>query len=367
MDYWALRKTLLLITTTMMLLGVPALVAQELTKRELDRWLRAAADFEAKQTPKLLGVPVQNFPAPQGLSGYDDLPPNRPRLRFSVTERSPKLPPPKAPYETRSIVKAQAPDGSTYEALITRDEEELTPGHGFVSTYENRRQMYGTHHGYEYSPQNVYIGRRVNGLLKPLLFFRDIGSHDTAPHHFAIDNKGMVHLAVADVNIFQDNRLDLYAVIGDPATGKWTNAWLIDRRGFTSSSRTWTGAWSDKVNLLWNWCDESIHKNAPGMGIFHVQWTPSGWGRKVRVVKGVPQAWEAAIDPRSGRMLVVYSNSRGVYVTSHPEGGSWSQPTLLSTDLKGDVSVSVAAADDGTFIIGTDEFEPREWVLRILD
>jgi len=61
----------------------------------------------------------------------------------------------------------------------------------------------------------------------------DVGSYDTAPHHLAIDKKGMVHLIVADVNIFQDNRLDLYWAIGDPATGKWTAAWLLDRRGFT--------------------------------------------------------------------------------------------------------------------------------------
>jgi hypothetical protein len=343
----------------------PRFAAQELPKHELDRWLRAAADFETQQTEKLLGVPVQNFPRPQGLSGYDDLPPNRRPLRFGLTERSPKLPPPQAPYEIRSIVKAQAPDGSIYEAYSTRDEDELTPNHGFASTYENRRQMYGTHHGYEFSPENVYIGRRVNGLLKPQLFFRDIGSHDTAPHHFAIDKKGMVYLAVADVNIFQENRLDFYAVIGDPATGRWTSAWLIDRRGFTSRSRPWTAAWGDTVNFLWNWCDESFHKNAPGMGIFHLEWTPSGWGRKVRVVKGVPRAWEAAIDARSGRVLLVYSNSRGVYVTSRPEGGSWSRPTLLRSGLEGNVAVSVVGTEDGTFIIGTDEFEPREWVLRV--
>ena len=372
MDYWFLRKPRVLITTAFMLVLLSTsflrpVVAQELTKQELDRWLRAAAAYEAQQTPKLLGVAVQTFPRPQGLNGYDDLPPNRSPLRFRLTERSPTLPPPQEPYETRSIVKAHAPDGSIYEAISTRDEEQLTPNHGFVSTYENRRQMYGTHHDYEFSPENVYIGRRVNGLLKPLLFFRDIGSHDTAPHHFAVDNKGMVHLAVADVNIFQENRLDLYAVIGDPATGKWTSAWLIDRRGFTSSSRPWTAAWADKVNLLWHWCDESYNKNDPGMGIFHLQWTPSGWGRKVRVVKGVPRAWEAALDPRSGRVLVVYSNARGVYVTSRPEGGSWTRSTLLSPGLKGGVSVSVTAAHDGTFIIGTDQFEPREWVLRILE
>lgn len=52
-------------------------------------------------------------------------------------------------------------------------------------------------------PEDVYIGRREAGRIKPTLFFRDVGSHTTAPHYLAIDNRGMVHLAVADVNISQ--------------------------------------------------------------------------------------------------------------------------------------------------------------------
>lgn len=318
--------------------------------------------FEKKQTEKLLGIGLQDFPGPQGPSGWDDLPTIRPVFRFSKLERSPTGPGPRPSYEVRSIVSAEAPDGSVYEAYSGRDEYELSPDHGFAATYENRRQMYGTHHGYSFNPQNVFIGKRVEGRIKPTLFFRDVGSHDTAPHHLAIDNKGMAHLIVADVNIFQDNRLDLYWVIGDPVTGKWITAWQIDRRGFTSWSHPWSAMWADKVNVLWNWCDESINKNAPGMGIFFLQWHPAGFSRKVRVVKGTPRSWDAAVDKKSGRLLLVYANEAGVFVTSRPEGGLWTRPALLKHQPREDVSVK--SNDDGSFIIRTGSEDTREWVVR---
>jgi hypothetical protein len=335
-------------------------------QRELQNREAKEAAFEARQTERLLGVAVRDFPGPQGLIGFDDLPANTPALRFNINERSPTGPRPRPNYEPRPIIEAQAPDGTIYEAYSGRDEHELVQEHGFVSTPDNTRQIYGTHHGYAYNPQDVYIGKRVAGRLKPTLFFRDVGSHNTAPHHFAIDNKGMAHLIVADVNIFQDNRLDLYWVVGDLLSGKWTAAWRIDRRGFTSWSYPWSAAWGDKVNVLWNWCDESVHKNAPGMGIFYLQWGPSGFGRKVRVVQGVPRTWDAAIDPQSGRLLLVYAKADGVYITSRLERGSWTRPSLLSSKLGYVLALSVKSADEGTFIIRIGDEDTREWLLRPL-
>ena len=212
--------------------------------------------------------------------------------------------------------------------------------------------------------KDVYIGKRVDGRIKTALFFPDVGSHLTAPHHLAIDNKGMVHLIVADVNIFQDNRLDLYWVIGDPGTGKWTAAWLVDRRGFTSSSHPWTGAWTDKVNLLWHWEKQGL-EGSPDDGIFYLQWRPGGFGQKVRVVKGQVSSWDAAVDPQSGKVLLVYSNDDGVYVTSRPEGGTWAMPARLNKSLTKPHDVSATSVNDGSFIIRTSYQDTREWVVRL--
>ena len=71
--------------------------------------------FEVRQTEKLLGVPLQTFPGPQGLTKFDELPPTRPALQFTVKEQPLSGPTPQPSYEVRSIVRAKAPDGSVYE------------------------------------------------------------------------------------------------------------------------------------------------------------------------------------------------------------------------------------------------------------
>ena len=189
-----------------------------------------------------------------------------------------------------------------------------------------------------------------------------------APHYLAIDGKGQAHLAVADVNISQDNRLDLYWVVGSLASGKWAEAWLIDRRGFTSASHPWMGSWGDKVHLLWTWYDASVHKDAPGMGMFYVERSPGGFSRKVRVVPGVVNGFDAAIDPRSGRILIVFSievggESAGVYVVSRSEDGSWTRPALLHYQIGKYDDASIEAAGGGAFVIRTGSPDTREWVL----
>ena len=175
----------------------------------------------------------------------------------------------------------------------------------------------------------------------------------------------IIHLAVANVNISQDNRLDLYWVIGDPKAGKWNSAWLIDRRGFTSWSHPWSAAWSNKVHLIWDWCDVSIHKRAPGMGAFHVEWTPNGFGRKTRVFAGPVGDLDAALDQQSGLLVIVLArDAGGVYVLSRSADGKWMRPSLLHPGLRGRYDVSIEATGSNTFIIRTGSNQTREWLLR---
>ncbi|MCM3869649.1 MAG: hypothetical protein ND895_02975 [Pyrinomonadaceae bacterium] len=330
------------------------------------------SEFEATQTEKLLGVPVKNFPAPQGLTGFDELPINAPAFKFKLTGRPLSGPPPRVSFETRPIVEARAPDGSMYEAYCGRDDvAEITPGHGFVSNFENTRQRYDTHYGYGYQPENVYIGKREAGRITPTLFFRDVGSHTTAPHYLAIDSESLAHLVVADVNISQNNRLDLYWVIGDPRSGKWKAAWLIDRRGFTSWSHPWSGAWANKVHVVWDWCDVSVNKRAPGMGAFHAEWSPNGFSRRVRVISGPVEQFSAAIDSESGRLMIVLAKNNGVYVVSRSADGVWTRPVLLHPSLRQRNDISVQESKGGAFIIRTcsetfirtSSETTKEWIL----
>lgn len=331
--------------------------------------------YEEAQTARLLGVPLQKFPVPQGLTGMDELPASAARFAFTLNPRPVSGPPPRADYKTRKIVKAVAPDGSIYEAYCGHEDDEprqITPGLGFVSTFENRRQWYENLYGYGYMPQDVYIGKREAGLIKATLFFRDVGSHTTAPHTLAMDSHGMAHLAVADVNSSQDNRLDMYSVIGDPKSGRWTSAWLIDRRGFTSSSQPWSGAWRDKVHLIWDWCDRSYNKTAPGMGAYHVEWSASGFGRKTRIFTSPVSEVDAAVDPESGLLVIVVAkDGGGVYVLSRSADGKWTQPALLDPTLTKHNDVSISATGKGAFVIRTDSSwgeaelaKTKEWLLQ---
>jgi hypothetical protein len=224
-------------------------------------------------------------------------------------------------------------------------------------------------------PQDVYIGKRERGLINATLFFRDVGSHTTAPHALAVDNQEMVHRAVADVNISQGNRLDMYWVTGDPKVGKWTSAWLIDRRGFTSSSQPWSGAWTDKVHLIWDWCDLSYNKTAPGMGAYHVEWSPKGFGRKTRIFTSPVSQVEAAVDPESGLLVIVLAkHDGGVYVLSRSADGKWRRPSLLHPTLTAHNDVSITALGRNSFVIrtdsswiGGDSAKTKGWLLRPSD
>ena len=356
----------------MLFIGSPLSARTEVFDPPQDRPVDDVA-FEAAQTAKLLGVAVQNFPAPQGLTGFDELPTNARAFTFILKAQPRTGPPPPVYFAKRKIVTARATDGTVYEAYCGNDDaSEIVPGHGFVANFENRRQWYENHLGYGYMPQDVYIGKREAGRIRPTLFFRDVGSHTTAPHYLAIDNQGRVHLAVADVNTSQDNRLDLYWVIGDPKTGKWNSAWLVDRRGFTSWSNPWSAAWSDKVHLIWDWCDVSIHKRAPGMGAFHVEWTANGFGRKTRIFSGPVRQMDAAVDQASGLLVIVLArDAGGVYVLSRSADGKWTRPSLLHPSLRGAANVSIEAAGSGAFIIkaGSDNLiggvdDSKQWLLR---
>jgi hypothetical protein len=215
----------------------------------------------------------------------------------------------------------------------------------------------------QYYPQDIYVGTRAGGRLRPTLFFRDVGSHDDAPHALAVDGRGQCHLVVADVNIYQDNRLDLYWVIGDPRTGRWTEAHLIDRRGFTSWSHPWSTARGDEVHLLWSWVDATAEGAHPDSGLFYVVRSGGRFSRKVRVARGPISAWEAAIDAGSGTILVAFSAGNDVYLLSRTAGEAWTRPAKLHEAVYADMGVTVAPAGDGAFVVRV-QAEKREWLVR---
>jgi hypothetical protein len=312
--------------------------------------------FEVQQTRKFLGFAVKAFPRPQGPTKFDELPKDALPLRFELSERQPSLPAPKDWYEGRPGVVLKKSDGSEIEAYCGYDDEDkLLGGHGFQSTRVNRRHQYG---GGAHHPQDIYIGKRVGGRIEARLFFRDVGSHNTAPHSIAIDSKDRCHLAVADVDLGQFNRFKLYWLVGDFKTGKWSDAWLIDHRAqFTSYAHPASATWKDSVQVVWSWVNSLNNQVHEDSGLFHVQWTPAGFGKKQRIFKGDVHNAVAAVDPDSGRLLVVIQADK-VFVTSRPAVGAWTLPSPLPEDAG---AVAVQSADKGRFIV---RVAGKEWLLK---
>lgn len=332
---------------------------------------------ERSRTEKLLGVKVEDFPGPQGI---DDLNDSTKPFEFTFAAQTPSGDRPKPWYESISSVYATAPDGTVWEAFCghagtepevdprfdTRSDSLTRPKivesyRGFVSTTENTRQSYGSHLGYAYSPQDVYIGQRNGERLQTSLFFRDVGSHTTAPHHLAIDSSGNAHLVVADVNISDGNTLDLYWVTGSLSTGNWTSAWLIDHRGFTSSSHPWNGAWGDKIHLLWHW--DTGATQDPAMGLYHVEKTNSGFTKKTKIFSGRADGWSAALNSKTGQVLVVVPSENGVFLFSKENDKSWAGPTPFPVNFNYRPYSLTESAPNGAFLLklGFDDF--KQWLI----
>jgi hypothetical protein len=310
---------------------------------------------------------VKLFPSPQGLSDFAEIPESSVEFKFKLEKRPLTGPTPQESYERRKIVKATASNGIQYEAFCGRfDENEVMPGLGQFSSNANPRQRYATHLGYGFNPADVFIGKREGGKIKTLLFFRDVGSHDTAPYYFSVDSQGNVHLIVSDVNITDNNELNVYSMRGDPRMGKWVDAMILDQRGFTSWSHPWSGSWGDTVHSLWDWGDGTYDKGNPKMGLFYVDWKPAGYGRKVRLVSGLIESYAAAIDPKSGRLVIAAVNEQGIFLCSRDNNGTWTRPAKLGAELpKGYVyDVSIQPADGGTYIVRTSGRYGDEWLLR---
>jgi len=328
----------------------------------------STADSERARTEKLLGVKVRDLSTPQAFGDFDDVSNNAPIFNVAAEFVSDVKADEDPISAERSSVYATGPDGTVWEAYcgkagaapVVPPDVDFRPDrltrptyvesyNGFDSTPENTRQNYDTHHGYSFSPLDIYIGKRENGRLATKLFFRDVGSHTTAPHYMAVDSSGDVHLAVADVNTSENNNLDLYWVDGSPLSGKWSAAWLIDHRGFTSIAQVWNGAWGERVHLLWSW--DSGEEKSPAIGLFHIEKDASGFSRKIRIIPRNVSDWSAAIDPNSGRVLVAYSTEDGIFMISKNEDGIWTRPSSIDQPGLRNAHLHLEPTSNGNFAL----------------
>jgi hypothetical protein len=336
---------------------------------------RQSDRFEEVRTAKVLGVPARPFPPPQGVSGFDEVPADAPDFPGEVRAREPTGPQP--PFiSLRRRARAKGPDGRELVAYCgypkERDSDEIpetksddesskslkiASGHPFVSNLLNRRHRYSPGE----NPPDIYIGAVSEGVLHPLLLFRDAGNQGVgeSPPGLAIDSRGRCHLAVCDVFMEEHNRFKLYYVIGDPATGKWEEAWLVQHLGgLTSSAKPICFRLGDSVELVWEWQSPILGHDTPmdaHTGIYHLEWSPKGFSAKVRVARcSLIYDFAAEIDETRGLLLLAWNDSGdtpracNTYLAARPRGGPWSRPKLL---LKQTSGLSLERVGDGGFAV----------------
>jgi len=220
----------------------------------IQKWRDRSDDYEAIQTRKLLGVDVKTFPEPQGAAGFDEIQFTDDFFVVRTTERAPSGPDPPYSYKSMPTLRATHPDGTVYMAHCGHSDDPIIADVDEIGATERWMRRHIHPHNDHYWPSDVLIGPLTETRLHPILVFRDVGSHISAPHHFVIDSRGKCHLMIADVFVMENNRLKLYWVIGDLGRKVWEDATLIEwERSFTGSSRPHSVSLGDSVHVIWTW------------------------------------------------------------------------------------------------------------------
>lgn len=335
----------------------------------IQKWRNAPDDYELAQTVKLLGVGVKPFPEPQGLVGFDEIQFTDDFFTTKTTERPPSGPDPPYSYHQRSTLRAAHPDGTIYAAHCGHSDDSVIADLDEIGATERWMRRHVHPHNEHYWPSDVFIGPLTETKLHPILVFRDVGSHITAPHQLAIDSRGKCHLMIADVFVMENNRLKLYWVIGDFEKKVWEDATLIEcERSFTGSAHVDSVRLGDSIHLIWNWQP----LKGPGR-LSYLKWTPAGFGRKTVVTRQVGDYSSMCVDPEHGLILLAYSKTDGVFFSLRTEEQSWTRPKLLHEDINADFAFSVEAIGKKTFAFrvkqagaGITEEKTREFHVEIL-
>jgi hypothetical protein len=337
-------------------------------------WRRRANrpdEYELAQKVRLLGVDVKTFPEPQGLAGFDEVQYGDDFFTTKTTERPPSGPDPPYSYESQPTRRATHPNGTVYQAYCGHSDDPIIADLNEIGTTERWMRRHIHPNNDYYWPSDVLIGPLTNTRLHPILVFRDVGSHHSAPHSFAIDGSGKCHLMVSDVFMGENNRHKLYWVIGDVEKKAWEDATLIEcERSFTGSARPDSVRLGDSVHLIWSWHPLS----GPGR-LCYLEWTPRGFGRKMIVTWQLGHYSAIAVDPQHGLILLAYSTTGGVFFSLRTEDKSWTRPKLLHEDINADFRFNVAGIGKRIFAfrvrqagpkIGREEERTREFHVEIL-
>lgn len=313
--------------------------------RHLFGMAQAEDNFERKSTHDALGIPIEDVPDPL-VAGIAEGKKRRIEETPSIIEQDVSGPAPRKWFESVSTVAAKAPDGRIYRAYCgsaSDDTLRLTKEQAELSA--NRRHLYSKETGFH--PDSVFIGPVENDKIAAKLVFPDVGSHNSFPHHFAIDGNSICHLVVADVYGSMQNRLKLYWCAGNLKMMKWERLWLIhNSREFTAWARTWCISWKTAVHVVW----VSVPSDGPGR-IYHAARDKNVFTGTTDLGVEFGTNLDVAVDPGNGELLIAFSNKNGVFVCQRKPTGEWTRPSPVHRSVSGECPLSLEAVGNGKYVV----------------
>src|SRR5207249_7531953 len=112
-------------------------------------------------------------------------------------------------------------------------------------------------------------------------------------------------------------------------------------------------------HLIWNWRGRGARGE-----ICYVEWTPKRFGRKLHLHDRSGENLDVAVDPKTGRILLVFSNEEGVFVASRPAKGQWTKPVRLEPHLTTEHTVSVEALGKSEFVVRVKHGTMSQFLVR---
>lgn len=321
-------------------------------------------EFERLQTEKTLKLKVKNFPEPQGVERFETRGGGN-ELRFRASSRKPQGPKPKS-WTEEDTLEARARDGTLYQVFMGYGNAEvLAPGYEFPTSRTDRRHL--LRDGVD-SPKNLYFGRSTGGKLVPTLFFRDVGPY-YLNCHMALDSKGRCNLSLVDINLEQRDSFKLYSLVGDIDGGKWLDAVLLDQATVkTRYASTRCFALEDRIVITWY----RELEEGNGRGLFVVERSHAGFGKKVRLVQAMITAMDTILDPETKRILISYVTADGIFLLSRASPDDpWEGPTPLDPTLPANLEeykrgrVWLQSNAKETFLVRAEFGGLREWQVTI--
>ena len=104
----------------------------------------------------------------------------------------------------------------------------------------------------------------------------------------------------------------------------------------------------DDVHLVWN-----MNSKDADAGIYHLVRTKGAFGRKTRIFTGHARAFQIALDPSSGIVIVAITTELdGVQLLFRNRQSGWTRPISLSAKVT-DVDISLQVGNDGGFLVRT--------------